>query len=467
MSYRLCPLKHAAARAPHETALIAREGAWSFSKLDGEVERQVERLVQTGACPGDRIAFLRPPSRELIVLFFAIWRLGAVACPLNGRLAPLQVEVALQRLFPRLFLGDEVLSFSSAPSHGSALFLFTSGSTGRPKIAAFSLAQLIANAETALEALYFARGDRWLLSLPLYHVGGIGILLRAILGLGAIVLEKEEPSITHLSYVPTQLYRSCPVYRHLKCLLLGGAPPAAIPECLPIFLTYGLTEMGSLVTVQKDPPQIEGHFFTGEPLLGRELKIADDGELLVRGECLFQGYWEEGKLKSQRSWFATGDLAQWHQQAGLTIVGRKDWMFISGGENIQPEEIEQQLLQMPPILEASVIPVEDAEFGKRPVAFVQSSDPHLTVEALQRFLKTRLPKYKIPIALFCLPELPKKGVKVDREELVKTLKRDLFSKSGNTSVRRRITYHCTTMTVMRRRSNFDVNVLPQVVEKSK
>jgi O-succinylbenzoic acid--CoA ligase len=400
MPDRLCPLKEAARDAPHALAL----SSLTFAELDQIADTLSLQLHQRGIGPGDRIPLLEPPSPSAIALFFAAWRRGASICPLNLRYPPAQIKTCLERL---------ALSIPSTPQ---SLFLFTSGSTATPKIAVLSLENLLASA-SSFSHVDLQPGDRWLLSLPLFHVGGIGIVLRCILARATIVLAPQDPAITHLSYVPAQLYRATPVYKKLKCLLLGGAPVASYPENLPVYITYGLTEMGSWVAARKNPPKIDGHFHLGAPLPGREIQIAHDGEILVRGTTLFQGYWEQGKLRAPGEWFATGDIGI----DGLAILGRKDWQFISGGENIQPEEIEQHILQIPAVIEAVVLPQSDPEFGQRPVAVIRASDPSFDLPRLQRALQEHLPKYKIPIALYLVDEIPKMGLKIDRKALLRNL----------------------------------------------
>ncbi len=392
------------------------------------------RLSQSGIQPGDLIAISHPKEERLIALFFAAWRLHAAICPLSLRLPPLQLNEHLSRLNPSLYLS----SFDPFPPAKRTsqpipadLLLFTSGSTGTPKIAALTLASLIANAEAVCMALDLQPQDRWLLSLPLFHIGGIGLMLRCILAQATILLDEKNPDITHISYVPTQLYRSTPVYKKLRCVLLGGAPIHSSPPYLPIYASYGLTEMGSLVTARFQPPEKNDQYHLGPPLKGREVRLASDGEIEVRGACLFQGYWEKGILSpalNEEGWFATGDLGILCPQDGLAITGRKDWQFISGGENIQPEEIEQALLTLPEIVEAVVVPLADREFGKRPAACVRTNDPAFNLSRMQTKLRDRLPKYKIPIALLILNDIPKNGLKVDRKKVLAMLTK-IFSTS--------------------------------------
>ncbi|MBX7065977.1 MAG: AMP-binding protein [Parachlamydiales bacterium] len=353
-----CPLREAAADAPNQIAILSKDYSLTYAELD--------RLV-------DEVP---------IVKMFSAWRKGLSYFTTNPR-------------FP-------MPSIEGPPK---TLLLYTSGSTGTPKAAILSMDNLLANAKSAIPALDLKPGDQWKLSLPLYHVGGIGIVIRCILARATIVLD-DSPDITHLSYVPTQLYRSTPIYKKLRCLLLGGAPIVSYPQNLPIYTTYGLTEMASIVALN------------GKVLPDRELKIEKDQEIWVRGPTLFQGYFGE---PPQIGWFPTKDLGA-YINGKLEILGRKDWMFISGGENIQPEEIEKHLLAFPEVVEAAVVPIDDPEWGKRPVA-VLAARKTFSLQEMQARLREHLPKFKIPIALYFLDELPKKNnLKLNRFFLAQFIK---------------------------------------------
>ena len=411
----LCPLKDAALDAPHQLALTDGNFSLSFSQLDAQTDEMKQRLQSAGIQEGSLIASHCPTDSRLISLFFAAWRLKASICPLSLYFPPAQISTYLSRLSPQLFIPSwdawQKTNVPTLPIH-SSLFLFTSGSMALPKIAVLPLQNLIANAFPLIQILALQPNDRWLLSLPLYHVGGISILIRSILARAAIALNPQDPHITHLSWVPTQLYRSTPIYKKLKCLLLGGAPTPKISSALPISISYGLTEMSSLVTCNQ------------KILKNREVSLAPDGEILVRGPCLFQGYWRDSNLEKPfdaNGWFKTGDLGKQSSSEDLYIQGRKDWQFISGGENIQPEEIENALLSIEEILEAAVLPKPDPEFGARPVAFVKTSNPHFNLERMEKILLDQLPKYKIPTTLFLVDEMPKAGMKIDKKTLRNTL----------------------------------------------
>ncbi|MBS0648335.1 MAG: AMP-binding protein [Verrucomicrobia bacterium] len=388
--------------------LITDHLSWEDETFEAYVEgmcRQIE------AFPYQRVAFWAPSTPEVILTFFACWKIGKIACPLSPRLP--SAQPALEELETELFTPSMPHLETPKPREWQldqlATFLFTSGSMGRPKIACHSLGNLVMSARGSNKLIPLEPSDRWALTLPLNHVGGLGILMRSYLAKSSVLLSADWTTATHLSLVPTQLYRlmkNPAVLPHLKTILLGGAPlpdletPWETPwHVLP---SYGMTEMSSQI--------VTGHHV--HPFA--EIKIASDQEIWVKGAVLFQGYYEKEKgrvLPLQDGWFATKDLGCW-KEGKFYILGRKDNLFISGGENIQPEEIEEVIRRVCGFQEAVVVPIADEEFGARPGVFLQ--DP-LQLEHLQKMLKEHLPKFKIPIKAFTLPE--QMGLKVNRKAL--------------------------------------------------
>jgi O-succinylbenzoic acid--CoA ligase len=444
-----CPLSDAAAMSRHETALVSGEHLMVFFELDEMASRAARNLRRAGARPGDRVAIFLESSWQMVAILFGCWRAGATACPLNTRLPRAAALDQVRRIAARFLVArvaqpmaedmagvrvmapDELLIYREADSDedarwplrldAAATILFTSGSGGAPKAAEHSIANHYYSARGANQNIRLASRDCWLLALPLYHVGGIGILFRCALAGAALAIPDAGESIaraqerygaTHLSLVPTQLHRLLfgegvpDSFSRLKAILLGGAPasPAALAEALrrkwPVYTSYGLTEMASQVCAMSPVSPPEKRMTSGRVLNHRELRIAPDGEILVRGATLFRGYVEGATLDPARDadgWFATGDLGELDADGYLTVRGRKDNMFISGGENIQPEEIEGWLARMPEVLEAAVAPRSDVEFGARPVAFVRWRGAAPPEEEIRDRLSRVLPRYKIPV----------------------------------------------------------------------
>jgi O-succinylbenzoic acid--CoA ligase len=396
-----CPISEHARRTPHQFALIAQNETWTYEELDGCIASVTAGLIKLGIQENSRVAFVAKTTPVTIMLFFALFRLGAIACPLSFRV-PLAKSVEL--LKPTHVLEDvEWGTRLSVPCSINldqlATFLFTSGSSGIPKIVSHSYGNHYYNALGVIEPLKLENSSRWLLCLPLFHVSGIAILFRCFLrGATVALADSIDPTITHVSLVPTQLYRLLQEpekLKSLKCILLGGGPipPALLESGLPIVATYGMTEMSSVIALSPTTP-----------LLYRKLKIEKDQEIWVGGETLFKGYWDGEQVIPVRGWFPTKDLGRVAEGGELEIIGRKDRQFISGGENIQPEMIERALAAFPGIRQATVLPLEDREFGMRPVAFLDDETKSYTVEKLRQALRDVLPGFMHPVQVLPFPE---------------------------------------------------------------
>jgi O-succinylbenzoic acid--CoA ligase len=357
------------------------------------------------------------------------------------------------------------------PLDREATLVFTSGSTGTPKAALHTLRNHVASAAGSNTNISVNPGDRWLLSLPLYHVGGLAILFRCALGGAGVAIPDPETALaesiescraTHLSLVATQARRLLDrgttgrgggesgeegggLPGRVRAVLVGGGPvPAALLDRAvsagwPVHTTYGCTEMASQVTTTSPDASRADLATAGRPLPHRTLRIDHDpdaegetngdvdtgpGEILLGGTVLFRGYVEpdeEGGVRldparDERGWYESGDRGRIDAEGRLCVIGRVDRMFISGGENIQPEEIEAALQEADGIDRAVVVPVSHAEYGQRPVAFVRAAD--WNPNEWRRHLAARLPGFKIPDAFEPLPAQAVEGrMKVDRHAL--------------------------------------------------
>lgn len=194
----------------------------------------------------------------------------------------------------------------------------------------------------------------------------------------------------------------------------------------PIYVSYGLTEMASQVATGKlndlDTP-------CAKVLPHREINVIE-GEICVRGKTLFKGYAEGDAVRPSvdgDGWFHTGDAGALDAGGYLTVTGRKDNMFVSGGENIHPEEIEAALMKIKSVVQAVVVPINDAEFGERPSAFIRWEDDIVVYkdEILREMLAQELPKFKIPFAFYAWPkEAGGEGMKIDRKYFSELIKGD-------------------------------------------
>ena len=326
------------------------------------------------------------------------------------------------------------------PLEQQATIIFTSGSTAAPNAVLHTVANHYFSALGANENIPLGVGDRWLLSLPVYHVGGLAVLFRTLIAGASVVLPGtglstgrniEKFNITHLSLVSTQLSRllnesvSFKKFRQIKSVLIGGGPVVrnlitqARDNGLPVYTSYGSTEMASQITTTRTGDGLPRLQTSGKLLNYRELRVSDRSEIQVRGKTLFKGYVDGLELHSQLNlagWFDTGDLGSLDQDGYLTVTGRRDNMFISGGENIYPEEIEQALIQIESIEQALVVPVPHMEFGNQAVAFIKTKagsvfDPNI----LKSDLKKSLPGFKIPKIFLEWPENSPDGLKPGRK----------------------------------------------------
>ncbi len=451
-----CMMHEAGRISRNRPALIADDIRIHYGELDLMVSSTAALLRAAGIAPGNRVAVYMESGWAYVTLIFALMRAGAVVCPMNTRLPLEPLKKQLQAIECSVLIArvsdqsrdaltgftcldpDGLVSRELAPGREDddalkisldqhASIIFSSGSTGDPKAVLHSYGNHYYNAYGANLNIRLRSDDCWLLSLPLYHVGGLGIVFRCVQSGAAMATMNVKDSlpealarfpVTRLSVVPTQLRRLMradvpeEARKRLKAVLVGGS---SVTEDLlsearaagyPVAFTYGLSEMNSQVTACAPTTPRAKAATSGPVLRYRQVRIAEDGEILVKGETLFEGYVEGTTIRrpvDADGWFATGDVGQLDEEGYLTVTGRKDHMFISGGENIYPEEIERALLDLPGVEQAVVVAVPDDEYGERPVAFIDGSEVgeegHMRA-ALAEFL----PRFKIPDRIHPWPE---------------------------------------------------------------
>ena len=471
-----CPLRAAAEGSPNAPAIVGAGATLTYGELDRRVTAVAMNLDELGLGAGARVGLYLPKDERYIVLLLALIRAGCVACPLSTRTPRSGIAKLLQRAACRALISDEDLpgaAEAGAPKlHPNALLenissgrdlprssdplhlqldrhatvVFTSGSTGVPKGALHTFGNHYFSARGSNANIALEPQDRWLHSLPLYHVGGISIVFRCLLAGASVALPEPGAPLgeaiarsgaTHVSLVSTQLLH---LLREkgfdpsgLKAILLGGGPTPgyllqeALARKLPVHTSYGLTEMASQVTATPPGASREALRTSGRPLPHRELSISEAGEILVRGETLFAGYLEGEAIElpiDADGWFHTKDLGKLDVEGYLRVRGRKDNLFISGGENVQPEEIEEALCLLEGVEEVVVVPVPDPEFGFRPAAFVRTTGGVVEPANWARALEPVLARFKIPVAFYEWPE-GIGGMKVDRSALAERARREI------------------------------------------
>jgi len=423
------------------------------------VEQGKMNLRNLGCSKGDRVVIIVDNSVACVCFICACWSLGIIVVPLSKKqpesvidkivadVQPNFVVVDDLALLPNAVELDTICTTESNLFKGVALadlrldhdvisdIIFTSGSTGEPKGVVHTITNHYYSALGAHGTIPFSEGDTWMASLPMYHISGLSLIMRSLLHGGALFFPKEGGAnadslgqVTHISLVPLQLARimedinAAEKLVQLKAVLVGGAPirselrSRALDMDLPLFVTYGSSEMSSQVTTTHSGGAfIENN--SGQLLDERELSFSEDGEILVRGKTLCSGYFADGavlQVTDTNGWFHTGDIGVLSDEAQLYVRGRKDSMFISGGENIFPEEIELALESHPLILKAVVVAKDDVEYGQRPVAFVEFAGDAVDYNDVKIFLSDKIAGFKIPDVILPWPNSIESDIKFPR-----------------------------------------------------
>ncbi len=344
---------------------------------------------------------------------------------------------------------EEAIHFAERQAHlfdadERALVMFTSGTTGKPKAVPLTWRHLLGSARASNESFGELNEDLWQAALPLYHIGGMQIVVRSILNRSSFVLYRKFDArrvlddarllgVTHISVVDKMLQDLLAaddrgVLSQYRCILLGGGAlnrktlASALRADARVYASYGMTETSSNVAHTLVTRRFDGGL---QLVQGYAARIVDAdaegyGRLAVRGPGVFQGYVNARAAFTVDGFFLTGDTAA--LRAGkLYVKERTDDMFVSGGENVYPAEIADRLLRVSGVADAFVFGVPDAKWGRRPVAFIERAHgqaqqhPLAFSASVYAQLAPRLSKLYMPRYFFAVDELPRTGVgKVDR-----------------------------------------------------
>lgn len=478
-----------AARAPERPAISFKGETWSYGETQQRIERMAAVFATGGVQHGDRVAWLGLNHPDILVALFACARLGAIFVPLNFRLAARElqqivedagahtlvvdaqhralIEPVRSTLPCRRFLCADAMTHagweSLAPALATmsatppavngapddvAMLIYTSGTTGKPKGVMLTHGNLWTNNLSWTLTSDFTSRDITLNAAPLFHVGGLCVVLLPTLMCGGHLIlhesfdalafmhdvERYKVSVTFL--VPAMMLF---ISQHeefkqrdlssLRLIVAGGAP---VPEPLlrlygtrniPVSQCYGMTEATSGVTFLEteralaklgscgragplnDVRLID---FSGAPILQPRVP----GEVCMRGGNVTPGYWKLPDVSAQSrtadGWFRSGDVAYFDEDGFFYICDRVKDMIISGGENVYPAEVESAIYEHPAVAEAAVIGASDEKWGERVVAVLAlKPGATLDLDALRAFLDSRLARYKLPRELHVVDAMPR------------------------------------------------------------
>ena len=450
-------LRARAAETPHATAVVCGPGI-TYAELDARADAWAGRLRRYGA--GARVATLCLAGIEQIALLHGCARGGTVLTPLSYRLRPAELAYLIDDAEPAVLLYDPafaalardsvrragcevVLLPMAAPQPAPArdlpvdpeatvLLVYTSGSSGRPRGVPLSQRMCIGT-DDALDGIARLSADDVVLQvLPQYHVGGWTVLPLLALARGARLvvesgfdpvavlrrIEAERATVTMGVPAMYRMMADAGVPAELGTLRLAIAGGSALPEQLarrwwalgvPLCQGYGLTEAGPNVLGVPPSRAAESAGSCGPPYPGVGVTLADDGELLVRGDGVFTGYWRRTDPPLVDGWLHTGDVAERDERGWYRIVGRLDDMYVSGGENIAPAEVERVLLAHPAVRDAAVVGVPDERWGAVGVAFVTLRS-EVDGEGIRLYCREHLAGFKVPARIVVVDRLPEAGL---------------------------------------------------------
>lgn len=479
---------------PHREAIVEFERGrrFSFVQLNVRANRIANGLLEKGIRPGDRVATLLKNSVEFVETYFAVAKIGAVMVPVNWRLVAGEIAYIFQDSgtqalvydsdfddvvdslqkgksdvtlwlrrensdsgTPQWALDYDQFAAASSPEeppigawdHDNLFIMYTSGTTGRPKGVVHSHDGMLWSQLTSMSTSDMRDGDRWLLALPMFHVGclsptsllvhrgGTGVIMRE-LDVGAMFRCIDQEKVTIFMAVPALLQFMLVTPEREQCdissvrWIATGAAPVPVSLLheyetlgISIFQAYGLTEScgpGTLLLPEDGEAKVGS---CGRPQMHTSIKIVDEqgntiemgseqpGELLVGGRHLMKEYWNNPEATAEAlrdGWLHTGDICTWDSEGFVTVCDRMKDMIISGGENIYPAELENALAASPEVQEAAVIGVASKKWGETPLALiVPAPGTSPTTESLKAYCQENLAGYKVPRLYEMVEALPR------------------------------------------------------------
>ncbi len=460
-----------AAARPHALALSADGITLTYRELHARSLDMAAALAARGVVAGTRIGLLLGNTPDAVVAIHALMHLGATLVMLNTRLTVAELAPQAKRarcshvlydadsMLLAVALDADAILIEGLPENDTptdavdvdldahAVIMFTSGSSGTPKGVELSWGNFWHSAVASAYRIGTLPDDQWLCTLPLFHVGGLSIILRACLYGTAVDLWRKFDAeaihtalmtqpVTQISLVPTQLYRLLELrgehdrYPALRVMLLGGSAASsellaqARQAGLPVVVTYGLTEAASQVVTAWPGETSANLEAIGRPLSFTDVRIVKEdgsacaagefGEVIVRGPTVMRRYLDDpvatGKTL-RNGWLHTGDIGLLDTEGDLHILQRRSDLIVSGGENVYPAEVERVLRTHPQVAEAVVVGLDSAEWGQQVAALIVMRREFFGSDApalmrISQFARERLAGFKVPRVLRAAESLP-------------------------------------------------------------
>lgn len=460
--------------------IISDKEKISFKSLNRKSTYLAKKIKREGVKPADTVAILIDNSPNFVISVLSLWMIEAIPVPINLKLSVSEVENQLGFLKCRFVLIDEsfkgkinlndikqielsVLNEDSEKSkvdfsfdtNRTAVIMFTSGSSGKPKAVELTFSNLIQSAKIGNEYLKQTEEDRWLASLPFYHIGGFSIIVRALmfgvtiilptnLKIESIIESIEKCKPTLLSLVSLQVknlldknIQANPKMRHI---LLGGGyidssiMKRALNKGWNVSKVYGSTETSSFVTVLSPNEFLRKPESVGKPIPPNEIFIYDEnknelinnieGEIVVKSPAVIKGYWNDEVTTNKKlfnGFYFTGDYGYKDSEGYIYVVNRRSDLIVTGGENVNPAEVEEMIMKFSKVKEVCVFGIDDVTWGQKIAAVIAPQvNEEFEIEELEDFLKNKIASFKIPKQIFFVDELPKTELgKIKRESLKK------------------------------------------------
>jgi O-succinylbenzoic acid--CoA ligase len=485
------PVRFWASVQPKRVALRSPQTAWTYSELDGAIWTASDALLERGLGAGEHVSLEFDPEDALamMVAFYATQRIGLLPVLVSTRATAEERQRMRERAqvdftltagdldMPRLDDDETIEPPPRATTNGSAgtpapapakaapapepwetdadLFLerrldapaavvFTSGTSAGPRAVVLTHGNFLWSALGSARNLGVRPDDLWLCCMPIHHVGGISIPIRAATAGTAALLHPgfdaarvnqaiDDDGVSLVSLVPTMLARLLedrgdrPFPSSLRAALIGGAaaPVALLEKAAALQMralpTYGLTEAASQVSTLSPREWPRGLASAGRPLPythveirgadGRAVGKGIEGEIVVHGPTVMAGYLgDPGATEAalERRWLRTGDVGTWDEEGRLVVLDRRADRIVTGGENVSPEEVETVIASHPAVVQACVVGLPSREWGSEvAAAVVLLPGRSLSLEELREHAGSRLSGFKLPRLLVAVDALPR------------------------------------------------------------